>query len=91
MNNIDPSSMKVIASCPEMDVADVKEAIETAKTAFDSFKKILPRERGRMLRKWYDLIMENQQDIATLITWENGKPTADAMGEAAYAASFFEW
>ena len=44
-----------------------------------------------MLRKWYDLMVENSDDIAKLITWENGKPLADAKGEAAYAASFFEW
>lgn len=49
------------------------------------------RERAKLLRKWYDLMVENSADIATLITWENGKPLADAKGEAAYAASFFEW
>lgn len=44
-----------------------------------------------MLRKWYDLVMENQEDLARIITWENGKPLADARGEVAYAANFFEW
>jgi len=44
-----------------------------------------------MLRKWYELIIESQEDLATLITWENGKPLADARGEVAYAAAFFEW
>jgi len=44
-----------------------------------------------MLRKWYQLMMDNAEDIAKLITWENGKPLNDAKGEAAYAAGFFEW
>ena len=44
-----------------------------------------------MLRKWYELMTENADDLATLITWENGKPWADAKGEVAYAAGFFEW
>lgn len=44
-----------------------------------------------MLRKWHDLMKENSDDLAKLITWENGKPLADAAGEVAYAAGFFEW
>ena len=44
-----------------------------------------------MLRKWYQLTMDNSEDLAKLITWENGKPMADAKGEVAYAAGFFEW
>lgn len=44
-----------------------------------------------MLRRWYQLMMDNQEDIAKLITWENGKPLNDGKGETAYAASFFEW
>jgi succinate-semialdehyde dehydrogenase/glutarate-semialdehyde dehydrogenase len=44
-----------------------------------------------MLRKWYDLVMENSDDLATIITLENGKPLADAKGEVTYAANFFEW
>ena len=44
-----------------------------------------------MLRKWYQLMTENAEDLATLITWENGKPLADAKGEVTYAANFFEW
>ena len=44
-----------------------------------------------MLRKWYDLMTENSEDLATLVTWENGKPFNDAKGEVTYAASFLEW
>ncbi|KAK6538726.1 succinate semialdehyde dehydrogenase NADP+ linked, variant 2 [Orbilia ellipsospora] len=87
----DPASMKLIGTVPEMDEADVNEAIDHASAAFKGFRNTLPRERARMLRKWYDLMMENKEDLATLITWENGKPTADALGEVSYAANFFEW
>ncbi|PWW76707.1 aldehyde dehydrogenase [Tuber magnatum] len=66
-------------------------AINISRDALKSFRKTLPRERARMLRKWYELTMENQEDLATLITWENGKPLADSRGEVAYAAGFFEW
>ncbi|KAF3917729.1 Omega-crystallin [Dactylellina cionopaga] len=87
----DPASMKLIGTVPEMDKADVNEAIDHAALAFKDFRNTLPRERARMLRKWYDLMLENKEDLATLITWENGKPTADAIGEVTYAASFLEW
>jgi len=87
----DPSSGKVIGSAPEFDAADTQLAIDAAAAAFPSFRAKTGRERSKLLRKWYDLMIENSEDIAKLITWENGKPLADAKGEAAYAASFFEW
>lgn len=87
----DPSTGKTIGNCPEFDISDTEKAISAAAEAFKSFRKTLPRERARMLRKWYNLMTENAEDLATLITWENGKPLADAKGEIAYAASFFEW
>jgi succinate-semialdehyde dehydrogenase / glutarate-semialdehyde dehydrogenase len=87
----DPSTGKKIGTCPEFNAADTEKAISVAAEAFKAFRKTLPRERSRMLRKWYNLMTENADDIATLITWENGKPLTDAKGEAAYAAGFFEW
>ncbi|CUS09826.1 unnamed protein product [Tuber aestivum] len=87
----DPASTDRIATIPELSVSEVQDAINIARDALKSFRRTLPRERARMLRKWYDLIMENQEDLAALITWENGKPLADARGEVAYAAAFFEW
>jgi succinate-semialdehyde dehydrogenase/glutarate-semialdehyde dehydrogenase len=87
----DPSSGEKIASAPEFTRDDTIKAIEAATTAFATFRKTLPRERATMLRKWYDLMQENAEDLATLITWENGKPIADAKGEVAYAANFFQW
>lgn len=87
----DPSTGKKIGVCPEFDGSDADKAIAAAAAAFKSFRKTLPRERSRMLRRWFNLMTENAEDISTLITWENGKPLADAKGEAAYAASFLEW
>lgn len=87
----DPSTGKLIGTCPEFSRDDVTKAIDAAEEAFVTFKKTLPRERATMLRKWYNLMQENAEDLATLITWENGKPLADAKGEVAYAANFFNW
>ncbi|KAH7320173.1 succinate-semialdehyde dehydrogenase NADP+ [Stachybotrys elegans] len=87
----DPASGELIGSCAECDADDTQIAIQAAVDAFASFRKLTGRERSRLLRKWYDLMADNSEDIAKLITWENGKPLADAKGEAAYAASFFEW
>jgi succinate-semialdehyde dehydrogenase/glutarate-semialdehyde dehydrogenase len=76
---------------PEMDRADTEAAIAAAADALPSFRKTTGRERSRMLRKWYQLMMDNADDLAKLITWENGKPMTDAKGEVNYAASFYEW
>ncbi|KAF2501336.1 succinic semialdehyde dehydrogenase [Lophium mytilinum] len=87
----DPSSGKVIGTMPEMDKSDTEAAIAAAAAALPSFRKTTGRERAKMLRKWYQLMVDNADDLAKLITWENGKPFADAKGEVTYAANFFEW
>ncbi|CAK7212551.1 succinate semialdehyde dehydrogenase NADP+ linked [Sporothrix eucalyptigena] len=87
----DPSTGEVIGLAPEFDVEDLEPAFAAAKTAFTSFKKLTGRQRSKLLRKWYDLMLENADDLATLITWENGKPLAEAKGEVGFAANFFEW
>ncbi|CAI7669281.1 hypothetical protein N7533_003201 [Penicillium manginii] len=87
----DPATGKLIGTCPELGTADVEKAIQAASEAFPKFRTTLARERARMLRRWYQLMVDNADDLAKLITWENGKPLADAKGEVNYAASFFEW
>ncbi|KAH8882170.1 putative succinate-semialdehyde dehydrogenase [Thozetella sp. PMI_491] len=87
----DPSTGAVIGKCAEFNTDDAMEAIAAATEAFASFRKTLPRERAKMLRKWYDLMVAKAEDLATLITWENGKPLSDAKGEVAFASNFFEW
>ncbi len=74
-----------------MSKEDTELAIDAAAQAFKTFKTWTGRDRSKVLRKWYDLMIENQSDLATLITWENGKPLGDAKGEASYAATFLEW
>ncbi|OAA54974.1 succinate-semialdehyde dehydrogenase [Niveomyces insectorum RCEF 264] len=87
----DPSTGKLIGEAPEFDKTDTEAAVDAAAKAFESFRHKTGRERAKLLRRWYDLMVENADDLATLITWENGKPLADARGEAAYAANFLEW
>ncbi|KAL3438939.1 Aldehyde/histidinol dehydrogenase [Aspergillus tetrazonus] len=87
----DPATGKLIGTCPEFSASDTEKAIQAASAAFPKFRATLARERARMLRRWYQLMVDNAEDLATLITWENGKPLADAKGEVNYAASFFEW
>lgn len=70
---------------------DTKRAIKAASNAFLTYRKTLVRERSQLLRRWNDLILQNLDDIATLITWENGKPFYEAQEEVKYAAAFIEW
>ncbi|PKS08203.1 hypothetical protein jhhlp_005479 [Lomentospora prolificans] len=86
-----PSTGAVVASCPEFDAADTEAAITSAHDAFISFRKTPPRTRAAILRRWYDLMIENVEDLAHIITLENGKPLADSRTEVRYAASFLEW
>ncbi|KAL6837634.1 succinic semialdehyde dehydrogenase [Trichoderma camerunense] len=87
----DPATGELIGTAPEFSIEDTESAITAAAEAFKTFRSLTGRERSKLLRKWYDLAVENAEDIAQLITWENGKPLADARGESTYAANFFEW
>ncbi|KAF4426707.1 putative succinate-semialdehyde dehydrogenase [Colletotrichum fructicola] len=87
----DPATGHLVGTCPECDATDAESAIRAAENAFGSFSQLTGRQRSKILRKWYDLMVENLDDIAILITWESGKAFADAKGEAVYAANFLEW
>ncbi|KOS18934.1 Glutarate-semialdehyde dehydrogenase DavD [Escovopsis weberi] len=87
----DPATGELIGTCPEFDADDTAAAITAAADAFATFKTTTGRQRAKYLRRWYDLMMENVDDLAKIITWENGKPAAEAKGEALYAANFLEW
>jgi len=76
---------------PEMDSSDTEAAIQAAAKALPSFRKTTPRQRARWLRKWFDLMTENADDLTKMITLENGKPLPDARAEVTYAAGFLEW
>ena len=88
---IDPATDEKIGTLPEFTRADTAEAISHASAAFQSFRNTTPRERARILRRWYDLCQQHSNDIAKILTWENGKPFAEAKGEVTYGSSFFEW
>ncbi|KAB8199450.1 succinate-semialdehyde dehydrogenase [Aspergillus parasiticus] len=86
-----PASLGHIATVPEMGVVDTKKAIAAANEAFKSYRKTSARERARWLRRWNPLCLENLDDLALILTMENGKPLAEARNEVLYATSFLEW
>lgn len=88
---LDPATLNKIATVPEMGKEDTTKAIKAAHEAFQSYKKTTARQRARWLRKWSDLCVEHADDLALILTMENGKTLAEAKGEVIYAASFLEW
>lgn len=86
-----PASDAIIGSCPESTNEDLSDAIQAASNAFPTWRALSGRQRGRILRKVFDLLVENKADIGRIITAENGNARADAEGEVLLAASFFEW
>ncbi|ELU12107.1 hypothetical protein CAPTEDRAFT_157230 [Capitella teleta] len=88
---INPANGKVLGTVPDCGETEMKRAIDCAHTAFYQWRDRSPKERSAILRKWYDLIVENHEELAKVITAENGKPLADARGEMAYGTSFVEW
>ncbi|GAA99839.1 uncharacterized protein L969DRAFT_84187 [Mixia osmundae IAM 14324] len=87
----DPATEEVIGHVPDQGVKETQEAIQHAYKAYQSWSKTTGRQRHDIMKKFYDLLVANSDDIATIITLENGKPLADAKGEATYGASFIEW
>jgi len=86
-----PATGEVLGTVPVMGAAETRRAIEAAQAAFPAWAARTAKERAALLRRWYELLMANQDDLATLMTAEQGKPLAEAKGEIAYAASFIEW
>ena len=86
-----PADGSQLGTVPNMGVAETRRAIEAAHAAWPAWRAKTAKERAVILRRWFDLIMANQQDLAMLMTAEQGKPLAEAKGEIAYAASFIEW
>jgi succinate-semialdehyde dehydrogenase / glutarate-semialdehyde dehydrogenase len=87
----DPASGEVIGTVPRMGVAETRRAIEAADRAFKSWSRTTAKERAKILRRWFDLMMENQEDLAVIMTREQGKPLTESRGEIAYGAAFVEW
>jgi succinate-semialdehyde dehydrogenase/glutarate-semialdehyde dehydrogenase len=86
-----PSTGETIADVADLSAPDARAAIDAAQDAFAAWKKKTAKERGALMRKWFDLIMGAQEDLAAIMTAEQGKPLAETRGEVAYGASFIEW
>jgi succinate-semialdehyde dehydrogenase / glutarate-semialdehyde dehydrogenase len=86
-----PANGAVIGTIPKMGAAETRRAIEAASAALPGWRAKLPKERANILRKWFELMIANTDDLGLLMTTEQGKPLAEAKGEIAYAASFIEW
>src|SRR5258708_32728276 len=86
-----PATGKVIGAVPKLSGTETRRAIEAANHAFPDWSKRTAKERAAVLRRWFDLMMENQDDLARLMTLEQGKPLSESRGEVAYAAAFLEW
>jgi len=87
----DPATGKKLADVANLGPADAEAAIAAANTAWGPWKAKTGKERSAILRKWFDLLMANQEDLGRIMTAEQGKPFAEAKGEVAYGASFVEW
>jgi len=86
-----PATGEALAEVADLDAADARAAIEAAAAAFPAWSQQTAKQRAAVLRKWFELIMAAQEDLAQLITAEQGKPLAETRGEVAYGASFIEW
>jgi succinate-semialdehyde dehydrogenase/glutarate-semialdehyde dehydrogenase len=87
----DPALDHDFASVPDSGEADARACVDAAYAAGPAWRAVAPRDRARLLRRWYDLIVANQDDLAKLISREQGKPLAEGRGEVLYAASYVEW
>ena len=88
---LNPANGKKIGVIPKGGTNETRRAIEAAEAAFPAWRAKTAKERSNILRKWYDLMMEHQDDLAQIMTLEQGKPFEEAKGEIAYGASFVEW
>ena len=86
-----PASGELLGTIPKMGADETRQAIEAANAAYPAWRAKTAKERAAILRKWFDLMMENQEDLARMMTAEQGKPLKESMGEIVYAASFIEW
>jgi succinate-semialdehyde dehydrogenase/glutarate-semialdehyde dehydrogenase len=87
----DPATGEQLALVPDADADQTRMAIAAASAAMPDWKALLAAERARILRRWFELVMANREDLAMILTCEQGKPLAEAAGEITYAASFIEW
>src|SRR6185437_3747274 len=88
---VNPATGDRLGTIPDMGATETRRAIEAASKAFPAWAARTAKDRAAVLRRWYELMMTNQDDLAALMTAEQGKPLAESKGEIAYAAAFIEW
>ena len=86
-----PADGAVLTMVPNQDAAETRRAIEAANTAWPAWRSKTAKERAAILRSWFNLMIENKDDLARIMTAEQGKPLAESAGEVLYGASFIEW
>lgn len=86
-----PANGSALGTVPKMGATETRRAIEAAHSAFATWRELTAETRAKYLRRWFDLILTHQEDLALIMTLEQGKPLAEARGEIAYAASYIEW
>jgi len=86
-----PADGSLVAKVPQLDVSDTKRAIQAADAAWPAWRSKTAKERSAILRRWFNLMLENKDDLAAIMTAEQGKPLAESAGEVMYGASFIEW
>ena len=91
MDVVNPANGETIGTMPVAGASETRRAIEAADAAWPAWRKLTAKERAAIIRKWHDLVLANADDLAMLMTLEQGKPLAEAKGEIAYASWFIEW
>jgi len=86
-----PATGEIVGTVPKLGQAETRRAIEAANRAFPAWRRKTAKERAAVMRRWFELMLANQEDLARLMTTEQGKPLAESKGEVVYAASFLEW
>ena len=86
-----PATGETIGTVPYFRAAETRRAVAAAEAALPAWRSLLAKERGRLLRRWFDLVIENQDDLARLLTAEQGKPLHEALAEVVSGAQFIEW
>lgn len=87
----DPATGEKLGRAPDMGAEDARRAIEAARDAWPAWREMSAKKRSRLLRRWYELIMENLEDLAQILTAEQGKPLRESRGEVAFGAAYVEW
>jgi len=86
-----PATGEILGTVPDMGAAETRRAIEGAQAAWGAWRAMTAKERAAILRRWFDLMIEHAQDLAVIMTAEQGKPLSESRGEIAYGAAFLEW